>query len=115
MILVSSAKGGVGKSSVTINLAFALRRLNMNNRVGILDADVFGPSIPRMLNLEDRKADVDKRKYIKIARHHRAGRSKRAPSFLIGNSPTEIVSSFVQRICSYHWSTTASAACRWDF
>lgn len=61
MILVSSAKGGVGKSSITINLAFALRRLNMNNRVGILDADVFGPSIPRMLNLEDKKADVDKR------------------------------------------------------
>lgn len=61
VILVSSAKGGVGKSSITVNLAFALRRLNTNNRVGILDADVFGPSIPRMLNLEDKKADVDRR------------------------------------------------------
>ena len=61
VILISSAKGGVGKSSITINLAFALQRLNKNNRIGILDADVFGPSIPKMLNLDDKKAEIDKR------------------------------------------------------
>lgn len=66
VILVSSAKGGVGKSSITVNLAFALQRLDNNNRVGILDADVFGPSIPRMLNLDDKKAEVDKRKRVLI-------------------------------------------------
>ena len=61
VILISSAKGGVGKSSVTVNLAFALQRSNKNNKIGILDADVFGPSIPRMLNLDDKKAEVDRR------------------------------------------------------
>ncbi len=51
MIAVASAKGGVGKSSVTINLAAACARLGL--RVGILDADVYGPSIPTMLGTGD--------------------------------------------------------------
>lgn len=49
VICVSSAKGGVGKSTVAVNISLALAR--MGKRTGILDTDVFGPSIPRLLDL----------------------------------------------------------------
>ncbi|CUS13338.1 unnamed protein product [Tuber aestivum] len=49
VLAVSSAKGGVGKSTIAVNLALALVR--QGKRTGILDTDVFGPSIPKLLNL----------------------------------------------------------------
>jgi ATP-binding protein involved in chromosome partitioning len=52
VILVASGKGGVGKSSVTVNLAAALAAMGLN--VGVLDADIWGFSVPRMLGLEGR-------------------------------------------------------------
>src|SRR6201996_1999169 len=53
VVLVLSGKGGVGKSSVTLQLALSLTQQGHN--VGILDIDLTGPSIPRLLGLEDKK------------------------------------------------------------
>ena len=52
VVLVMSGKGGVGKSTVCTNLALALKRMGF--RVGLLDADMYGPSIPTMLGIQGR-------------------------------------------------------------
>ncbi|TFK77314.1 P-loop containing nucleoside triphosphate hydrolase protein [Pluteus cervinus] len=54
VIVVLSGKGGVGKSSVSTQLALSLYASSPNARVGILDIDLTGPSIPRMLGVDDR-------------------------------------------------------------
>lgn len=56
VVAIASGKGGVGKSTVTANLAFTLR--DMGFRVGVLDADIYGPSQPKMFGCEDYLPDA---------------------------------------------------------
>jgi len=64
-IMVMSGKGGVGKSTVAVNLALTLSMEGY--KVGILDADIHGPNIPKMLGIEDKKPDVIDSKIIPVS------------------------------------------------
>ncbi len=58
-IAISSAKGGVGKSTFATNLALALKKIGC--KVGLLDADIYGPSIPKMFGIDEKpKSDGQK-------------------------------------------------------
>lgn len=63
-LLVQSGKGGVGKTTVAVNLAYSLAKKNY--KVGLLDVDIHGPNAPKMLGLEDKKVLAEDNKIIPI-------------------------------------------------
>ena len=67
-LLISSAKGGVGKSTFAVNIAFALQNLGL--KIGILDADVYGPSLPKLINLNEKPQSKDGKLLVPIEKYN---------------------------------------------
>ncbi|MEK6747251.1 MAG: Mrp/NBP35 family ATP-binding protein [Pseudomonadota bacterium] len=78
VIAIASGKGGVGKSTTAVNLALAFSALGKN--VGLLDADIYGPSIPRMLSLSGQPEIVDG----KMIPHERYGIKTNSMGYITG-------------------------------
>tara|TARA_B100001057_G_scaffold265676_1_gene265861 strand:+ start:1298 stop:2128 length:831 start_codon:yes stop_codon:yes gene_type:complete len=100
-IAISSAKGGVGKSTFATNLALALKKINC--KVGLLDADIYGPSIPKMFNISD-KPKSDGQKLIPITKYDIQCMSigfladQQTPMIWRGPMVTSAIKTFTQKV-----------------
>ena len=64
LVAVASGKGGVGKTTVAVNLAISLER--MGAAVGLLDADVYGPNVPLMLGTDEQPQAISEREILPV-------------------------------------------------
>jgi ATP-binding protein involved in chromosome partitioning len=101
-IAISSGKGGVGKSTVAVNLALALAKTGA--RVGLMDADVYGPSVPTLLGGADARPTVDGERILPIERHGIAFMSmglltgKDTPVIWRGPMATRLIQQFLGQV-----------------
>lgn len=105
LVAVGAGKGGVGKSSVTVLLAQALTQLG--KRVGILDADLYGPSIPRMLGLPLLKPELKDGKMLPAMSH---GIRAQSVAFLVGEEAAVlrapmVTKSLTQLLRGSYWAS----------
>lgn len=84
-IAVASGKGGVGKSTVAVNIAVAMAK--MRDRVGLMDADIWGPSIPTMLGVKDRPKATEDNKIVPLNKY---GLKLMSIGFLVNEDETVI-------------------------
>ena len=85
VILVSSGKGGVGKSTTTVNLALALQKQGL--KVGVLDADIYGPSIPTMLGNAGQTPKIEAEQFVPLEAY---GMAVLSIGHLIGKENTPV-------------------------
>ncbi len=106
IIAVASGKGGVGKSTTAVNLALGLRDLGL--KVGILDADIYGPSMPKLLAIRERPQTVGGTRLKPIERH---GMAVMSIGFLIEEETPMIwrgpmvMSALTQMLREVEWGT----------
>jgi ATP-binding protein involved in chromosome partitioning len=106
IIAVASGKGGVGKSTTAVNLALGLRDLGL--KVGILDADIYGPSMPKLLAIRERPQTVGGTRLKPISRH---GMAVMSIGFLIEEETPMIwrgpmvMSALTQMLREVEWGT----------
>ena len=101
-IAISSAKGGVGKSTFTMNFAMALKAIGQ--KVGILDADIYGPSLPKMMSINEKPKSEDGKSMIPIDRYGIQCMSigflvdKDTPMIWRGPMVTSAIKTFTQKV-----------------
>jgi ATP-binding protein involved in chromosome partitioning len=106
IIAVASGKGGVGKSTTAVNLALGLRDLGM--KVGILDADIYGPSLPKLLAIKEKPQTIDGKRLKPIERY---GLTVMSIGFLIEEETPMIwrgpmvMSALTQMLREVEWGT----------